>query len=90
MGSDAVLLLGEELLEPDLARGKPNFIDVQMMTMFGHARARSEAAFRHLLNKSGFVFKRVIATASPISIIEASSCPRRSMANQPTERAIAI
>ena len=75
MGSDGVLLLGEELLEPDLARGKANLIDVQMMTMFGHARARSEAAFRHLLDESGSVFKRVIATASPISIIEAKLLP---------------
>lgn len=45
MGSDAVLPLGEELLEPDPARGKGTgyLIDVQMMTMFGHARARSES-----------------------------------------------
>jgi hypothetical protein len=45
MGSEALLLLGEEILEVDSARGQAAgyLIDVQMMTMFGHARARSEA-----------------------------------------------
>jgi hypothetical protein len=80
MAPDAVLLLGEELLEPDPSRGKATgyLIDVQMMTMFGDARARSEADFRHLLDQSGFVLQRVIATASPISIVEAKPSASKS------------
>jgi hypothetical protein len=76
MGSEALLLLGEEILEVDPARGQATayLIDVQMMTMFGHARARSEAEFRSLLDVSGFTLRRVIHTASPVSIIEASAC----------------
>jgi hypothetical protein len=71
--ADAVLLLGEDILEPDPARGDATgyLIDVQMMAMFGHARARSEAEFRSLLERSGFVLERVIPTASPVSIVEA-------------------
>ena len=74
MGSEALLLLGEEILEVDSARGQATgyLIDVQMMTMFGHARARSEAEFRSLLDQSGFTLRRVIHTASPVSIIEAN------------------
>jgi hypothetical protein len=73
MGPDSVLLLGEEILELDPARGKAAayLIDTQMMSMFGHARARSEDEFQSLLDQTGFVLQRVIPTASPVSIIEA-------------------
>lgn len=73
MGAHARLLLGEQILEPDPARGRATgyLIDVQMMAMFGRARQRSEADFRCLLNQSGFSLYRVIPTASPVSIIEA-------------------
>ena len=45
VGPHATLLLGEEILEVEPARGETTsyLIDVQMMAMFGHARARSEA-----------------------------------------------
>ena len=74
MGRDAVLLLGEELLELDPARGRATgyLIDMQMMAMFGHARARSEAEFRSLFDLSGFVLQRIIPTTSAVSIIEAT------------------
>jgi hypothetical protein len=74
MGADALLLLGEEILERDPARGRATayLIDVQMMAMFGHARARTEAEFRALLDQAGFVLTRVMPTASPLSLIEAS------------------
>lgn len=72
MGSDSRLLLGEELLDPDPSRGEPAayLIHMQMMTMFGHARARSEAEFRALFANSGFALRRVIATASSLFIVE--------------------
>lgn len=77
MGPDAMLLLGEELLELDPARGEATayLIDTQMMAMFGHARARSETEFRSLFDLSGFTLRRVIPTASPVSIIEATPIP---------------
>ena len=73
MEPDAVLLVGEQILQPDPARGRATgyLIDVQMMAMFGHARERSEAEFRRLLALSGFELRRVVPTASPVSIIEA-------------------
>ena len=77
MRAEAVLLLGEEILEIDPGRGQATayLIDVQMMTMFGHARARSEGEFRALLDQSGFIMRRVIHTASPVSIIEGTPVP---------------
>jgi O-methyltransferase len=74
MGPDALLLLGEQLLEPDPARGRPAdyLIDVQMMAMFGHARERSTAEFENMFAASGLALRRAIGTASPVSIIEAA------------------
>jgi hypothetical protein len=45
---------------------------MQMMAMFGSARERTEAEFRELLAAAGFDLLRVIATASPVSILEAA------------------
>ena len=74
MSEHSLLLLGEEILEPDPARGRATgyLIDVQMMAMFGRARARSEAEFRGLFDQAGFSLRRVIPTSSPVSIIEAA------------------
>ena len=73
MAPHARLLIGEEILEPDPARGRPTsyLIDLQMMAMFGRARARTEAEFRDLLEQSGFSLRQVIPTVSAVSIIEA-------------------
>ena len=73
MEADAVLLLGEEILQPDPARGRATsyLTDMQMMAMFGHARARTEVEFRNLLDLSGFSLRRVVPTSSAVSIIEA-------------------
>jgi hypothetical protein len=74
MRPHSLLLLGEQILEPDPARGRATgyLIDVHMMAMFGRARERSEVEFRGLFDQSGFSLRRVIPTASPISIIEAA------------------
>jgi hypothetical protein len=73
MGPGSLLLLGEELLEPDPSFGHPAayLIDMQMMAMFGVARARTEDEFSALLAASGLTLRRVVATASSVSIIEA-------------------
>jgi len=79
MGEHSLLLLGEEILEPDPARGRATgyLIDVQMMVMYGHARERSEAEFRGLFDQAGFSLRRVIPTSAPVSIIEAAPKPGR-------------
>jgi hypothetical protein len=73
MDSSATLLLGEEILEPDPQRGRPSayLIDIQMMTMFGHARARTEKEFAGLLGSAGLQLSRIVPTASSVSIVEA-------------------
>jgi hypothetical protein len=72
MGSNALLLVGEEVLDPDPVRGADMmFVDIQMMAMFGSGRVRSELEFRHLLEESGFTLRRVIPSAGTNSIIEA-------------------
>ena len=73
MEPDALLLIGELILDPDPARGRPTgyLLDMQMMAMFGSARERTEAEFRGLLAEAGFALRRVIPTGSPISILEA-------------------
>jgi len=75
MERDARLLICEQILEPDPARGDPilYLIDTQMMAMFGTARERSEAEFKDLLAESGFAFRRLIPTASQVSIVESAA-----------------
>jgi len=73
MKPDALLLLGEQILEPDPADGRPTdyLLDVQMMVMFGSARTRTESEFTSLLANSGFVMRRIVPTRSPVSLVEA-------------------
>jgi hypothetical protein len=73
MGAETLLLIGELLLDPDPARGRPTgyLLDMQMMAIFGSARERTEAEFRGLLAEAGFTLRRVIETGSLVSILEA-------------------
>ena len=73
MPTGARLLVVEGLIDPDPLCGPATeyLIDMQMMAMFGNARERTEAEFRELLTGAGFDLTRVIATASPVSILEA-------------------
>lgn len=74
IGRGALLLLGEQVLEPDPANGRAAdyLVDVQMMAMFGSARTRTAGEFASLLAASGFVMRRIVPTGSPVSIIEAA------------------
>ncbi len=74
MGSQGRLLIVDLILQPDPLRGRPTdyLVDMQMMAMFGAAHERTEAEFRALLTPAGFDLLRVIATASPVSILEAA------------------
>lgn len=73
MRPDARLLIGELILDPDPEKGHPMsyLLDVHMMAMFATARERTEAEYRDLLTRAGFVFRRAIPTASMFSVIEA-------------------
>jgi hypothetical protein len=44
---------------------------MHMMAMFGSARERTEAEFRALLTAAGFDLRRVIPTASLVTILDA-------------------
>jgi hypothetical protein len=74
MRPDAVLLIGEQILEPDPARAQPTgyLIDTMMMAMFGSARERTEGEFASLLAESGFALRRVVQTESFVSIVESA------------------
>ena len=74
MGPNSLLLVCELIFEADPAIGKliGYIADVHMMAMFGRARERTEAEFCNLFDQSGFLLRRVIPTASTISIIEAA------------------
>jgi hypothetical protein len=73
MAEGAVLLIVENLLEPDPLLGRPTdyLVDMQMMAMFGTGRQRSPEEFRALLAGAGFAWRRTVPTASPVSILEA-------------------
>ena len=72
MTGSARLLIVEQILEPDPTLGPPAgyLIDTQMMAMFGTARERTESEFGGLLQTSGLALARVIATTSPVSVLE--------------------
>lgn len=72
MTGSARLLIVEQILEPDPTLGRPAgyLIDTQMMAMFGTARERTESEFGGLLQTSGLALARVIATTSPVSVLE--------------------
>ena len=73
MQTGARLLVVEGLIDPDPLRGltMEYLLDMQMMAMFGNARERTEAEFRELLTDAGLDLIRVIATDSPVFVLEA-------------------
>ena len=70
MDSTALSLLGEQILEPDPADGRPTdyLLDVQMMVVFGSARTRTESEFASLLANSGFAMRRIVPTGRPFHL----------------------
>jgi hypothetical protein len=73
MPAHAILLIGDEVLEPDPSQGEPTsyLVDTQMMAMFGSARERTEDEFHDLLSEASFKLERVIRTPSAVSVVEA-------------------
>ena len=74
MGPQALLLVIDQVLEPDPTRGQPTsyLVDTQRMAMFGTARERTRDEFASLLSGAGFTPRRVIPTQSPVWIVEAA------------------
>jgi hypothetical protein len=74
MKPEAVLLIGEQILDPDPASGQTvgYLSDMHMMAMFGSARERTEDDFRALLAEAGLTLRRVISIRSTVSVIEAA------------------
>jgi O-methyltransferase domain len=66
---DARVVLVEAILPPG---DEPHFgkvLDVAMLVVTG-GRERSEAEYAALLDAAGFRLERVVATASPMSVLE--------------------
>jgi len=70
MGPQARLLLVETVIPegPEPHFGK--LLDLQMLILAG-GMERTEAEFRSLLSDAGFRLQRVVATKSPVSVVEA-------------------
>ena len=69
-GRDATVLL-VELVIPDHDRDFPGkWADLEMLLNLG-ARERTAAEYRNLLGQAGFEMTRLVATASPLSLVEA-------------------
>jgi C-methyltransferase len=67
----ATLLLVEQVIPDHDREFTGKWSDLEMMVM-GDGQERTAAQYRKLLQKSGFRVNRIIATASPFSIIEAT------------------
>jgi hypothetical protein len=69
--SPGARLLAFELVVPD--GGAPHMAKMIDLTMLGMltGRERTEAEYRHLLERAGFTFEGVTATPTPVSIVSA-------------------
>ena len=73
MQRSSTLLIVDHVLpdQPEQGRSLPAFIaDLEMLVRTPGGRERTEEQFRALLADAGFDLKRVIPTASPLSIVE--------------------
>ncbi len=72
MRTDAVLLVCDQVLDPDPSRALPTsyLVDTQMMAMFGAGRERTEQEFADLLASCGLTLRALISTPSAVQILE--------------------
>ena len=70
MRPDARLLIAERLVPTDNASSEAQLFDINMLVIVG-GQERTETEYRRVLERSGFALARVIATKSPLSLIEA-------------------
>jgi hypothetical protein len=70
MGADGRVLVVDHVMAPGNRFDWGKLVDVNMMVMLG-SRERTKDEFRQLFARAGLRLKRVIKTASPLSILEA-------------------
>jgi hypothetical protein len=70
MQPDARLVIMERVIAAGSAGADAALFDINMLVVAG-GRERTESEYRALLSAAGFRLTRVIATASPLSVIEA-------------------
>jgi hypothetical protein len=71
---DATLLIGESAVPDRHTVGVPAtmyHIDMQMMSVFGHAKERTPAQWKELLSKAGFEIVNIHPTRSLVHFVEA-------------------
>src|SRR5882724_8677273 len=70
MRPDGRLLIVEMVLPPGDAPHPWKMLDMVMLVLVG-GQERTEAEYAYLLDKAGFRLNRVVATQSPVSVVEA-------------------
>jgi len=70
MKPHARLLIVEMVLPPGDAPHPGKILDMVMLVLVG-GQERTEAEYAHLLDKAGLHLNRVVATQSPVSVVEA-------------------
>lgn len=75
IGAAAGLLVIERVIPPGNQPSEAKLFDIDMMTIAG-GRERSGDDYCALLARAGFALRRIIATAAPLSIIEARPAER--------------
>jgi len=71
MKPDGRLLIVEMVLPPGDTPHPGKMLDMVMLALIG-GRERTEAEYVHLFGKAGFGLNRVVATQSPVSVMEAA------------------
>jgi hypothetical protein len=70
MKPDGRLLIVEMVLPPGDAPHPGKILDMVMLALIG-GQERTETEYASLLEKAGFRLSRVVATQSPVSVLEA-------------------
>jgi hypothetical protein len=68
---DGRLVIMEALMPPGDDYHHAKFLDINMMVLAEGGRERTEEEYRWLLGQAGFGVARTVATASPLSVVEA-------------------
>ena len=84
MKPDGRLLIVEMVLPPGDAPHPGKILDMVMLVLIG-GQERTEAEYAHLLDKAGFRLNRVVATQSPVTVLEAVLAQRKRAATIATK-----
>jgi len=68
---DGRLVIMEAVMPPGDGYHHAKFLDLNMLVLAEGGRERTEEEYRRLLDQAGFDIARTVATASPLSVIEA-------------------